>query len=159
MSEPLKDKVIVQLRRGGLQLPRGPRPGRQWAPVTPGERQLLLEARRLDRVRLLLLEEVGRLRQMTARIPRAEILAAAAREAERMKHCPLSQPELLIVVGAASGETVEETAARLHSAYDTVRNARVRAVEKLRARSMLHAVALCLTEEWITRDQIRGVTP
>ena len=158
MSEPLKDKVIAQLRRGGLELPRGPRPGQRWIPTSTAEQQLLAEARRLDRVRLLLLEEVGRLRQVTARIPRAEVIAAAAREAEHMKRCPLNPTELLVVTGAARGETAEETATRLQFAHDTVRNARVRAVDKLGARSMLHVVALCLTEEWVTRDQIRGVT-
>ncbi|WP_432193780.1 helix-turn-helix transcriptional regulator [Streptomyces sp. bgisy027] len=159
MSEPLKDKEIAQLRRGGLLLPPGPRPGRRWLPGTPAEQHLLSEGRRLDRVRLLLLEEVGRLRQVAARIPRAEVLAAAAREAERMKRCPLSQTELLIVTGAARGETAEQTAARLHFAHDTVRTARVRAVDKLGANNMLHVVALCLTEEWVSRDQVRGVAP
>ncbi|MCZ4611836.1 LuxR C-terminal-related transcriptional regulator, partial [Streptomyces sp. Lzd4kr] len=139
--------------------PTSSRSSRRWLPATPAEQHLLAEGRRLDRVRLLLLEEVGRLRQVTARIPRAETLAAAAREAEKMKRCPLSPTELLIVTGAAAGETTEETAARLQYTYDTVKTARHRAISRLEARSMLHVVALCLTEEWVTRDQVRGVAP
>lgn len=160
MTAILDGKVLAQLRKAGLQRPRPPYPGRAWVPHTDAEQHLLREGCRLDRVRLLLLEEIGRLRRETARMPRKEVLAAAARTAERLRQCPLSQAEVAIVAAAAAGESVEETAHRLCLPYDTVRSRRQRAVSRLQARSIPHAVALCVSAGWITSWQIEeGVTP
>lgn len=156
----LTDKAIAQLRNAGLARPRAPYPGQVWTPRTEAEQHLLGEGQRLDRLRQFLLEEVGRLRQQTARVPRAEVLAAAARTADRLRQCPLSQSQLAVVAGAAAGETPEETADRLHLAYDTVKRHRQRAVSRLEARSMPHAVALCVAAAWVTPGQlVGGVTP
>lgn len=156
----LTDRHIGQLRNAGLTRPRAPYPGQTWTPRTDAERHLLTEGQRLDRLRLFLLEELGRLREQTAAIPRAEVLAAAARTAERLSGCPLSQSQLAVVCGAAAGEMPEETAARLRLSYDTVKRHRQRAVSRLQARSMLHAVALCVAAEWVTPGQLAGgVTP
>lgn len=156
----LTDKHIMQLRNAGLTRPRAPYPGQVWTPRTDAERHLLAEGQRLDRLRLFLLEELGRLRQQAAGIPRVEVLAAAARAAERLSGCPLSQSQLAVVCGAAAGETPEETASRLHLSYDTVTRYRQRAVSRLEARSMPHAVALCVAAGWVIPGQVTGgVTP
>lgn len=160
MTEVLNDKALAQLRTAGLVLPRSAQPGRYWAPGTAEEQHLLNEARRLDRVRLVLLEHVGVLRQQSGRIPRAEALAAAARTAERLRDCPLSPAQLSIVAAAAAGETPEETASRLCLSYDTVRSHRRRLLSRLEARSITHAVALCVAAGWVTVGQVTGgVTP
>src|SRR5687767_2026140 len=85
VHERLEDRVLEQIRTAGLVRPGGPYAGREWRPRTPAEAQLWREACRLDRVRQLLLGEVGRLRQERAvRAERRERRAAAARTAERM---------------------------------------------------------------------------
>ncbi|NUS29782.1 MAG: hypothetical protein HOV92_36965 [Streptomyces sp.] len=161
MKEMLTDKALVQLRNAGLVLPRGAQPGRHWVPGTAVEQHLLREGQRLDRLRLVLLEYVGRLRQQTAGPPRVEVLAAVSRTAERLSGCPLSPAQLRIIAAAAAGEAQEETAARLCLSYDTVRGHRKRAVSRLQARSVTHAVALCVAAAgWITAGQVTGgVTP
>lgn len=156
MTGTLTDRTLAQLRTAGLARPRAPRPGQAWAPRTEAEQHLLSEGQRLDRVRLVLLEELGRLRQQTARIPRAELVAAAVRTAERLSGCPLSQSQLAVVSGAAAGETTEETAARLRLSYDTIKRHRQRAVSRLEARSMPHAVALCVAADWVTPGELAG---
>ena len=160
MTAVLTDTAIVQLRRAGLVLPRPPYPGKEWRPSTPAEQHLLQEGYRLDRARQALLGEVGRLRQQTARPSRAEALAVAARDAERLSDCPLSQSQLAAMVAAAAGERPEDTARRLSLSYDTVKSHRHRAMSRLQARSMTHAVALCVSAGWVTARQIReGVAP
>lgn len=155
----LTDKNIAHLRNAGLTRPRAPRPGQAWTPRTQAEQHLLGEGQRLDRVRLVLLEEPGRLRVQQP-LP-AEVLAAAARTAERLSGCPLSQSQLAVLSGAAAGEAPEETAARLHLSYDTIKRHRQRAVARLEARSMPQAVAQCVAAGWVTPGQLLagGVTP
>lgn len=154
--KPLTDKTLAQLRNAGLQRPRTTQPGQPWTPRTQAEAHLLAEAQRLDRIRLLLLEEVGRLRQQTGRVPRAEAIAAAAREAERLKVCPLGAAQLNVVQAAAAGESPHATARRLSLSFSTVRSHRQRAVRRLDARDMDHAVELCTTAGWITAGQPAG---
>lgn len=157
--EPLSGKVIEQLRRAGLVRPRPPYPGQTWRPRTEAEQHLLLEGYRLDRIRQLLLAEVGRLRGNASRA-RREDAAAATQEAKRLHACPLTSQMLAIIAAAAAGETPEETAKRLCLAYETVKSHRQRAVLRLHARSMTHAVAICVMHGWVTARQIEhGVTP
>jgi len=149
VNATLTDKHLAQLRTAGLARPRPPYPGQEWKPRTPAEEHLLREGHRLDRLRLLLLEEVGRLRRQTARTPRREVMAAAARTADRMSGCPLSPAQLAAVAAAAAGESSEETAGRLCLSYETVKTNRQRALARLEARSMPHAVALVLAHGWL----------
>lgn len=160
MTGILGDKALAQLRQAGLVLPRSGQPGRYWVPGTADEQHLLNEGRRLDRVRLVLLEHVGVLRQQTGRVPRGQALAAAARTAERLRDCPLSPAQLSVLAGAAAGETPQETASRLCLSYEAVRSQRQRVLSKLEARSITHAVALCVAAGWVTVGQVTGgVTP
>ncbi|MDN3021566.1 helix-turn-helix transcriptional regulator [Streptomyces sp. S.PB5] len=160
MTAALTDKAIAQLRNAGLTRPRAPYPGQVWTPRTEAEQHLLSEGYRLDRLRLVLLEEVGRLRGQMPRRPRGEVIADAARTIDRLKDCPLSQAQLGIVAAAAAGESPEGTARRLCLSYDTVKSHRQRAVARLEARNILHAVALCVAAGWITDLQItQGVSP
>lgn len=153
MTAQLTDKTLAQVRHSGLALPRAPYPGQEWTPRTPAEQHLLREGRRLDRLRMLLLEEVGRLRQQQRRKPRAERVADASRTIERLKDCPLSPRELDVIAAAAAGELPEETAARLVLAYQSITSHRQRAVSRLQARNVTHAVALCAAAGWITVGQ------
>ncbi|MFU0241698.1 helix-turn-helix transcriptional regulator [Streptomyces scabiei] len=154
----LTDQVLAQLRARGLALPRGPRPGQPWAPRTDAEAGLLVEARRLDRARQQLLAEVGRLRHLLGvrRGDGQERREETARLAERWTDCPLGVSQLNVLVGAARGELPEETAARLHIADATVKSTRRRAVMRLEARSVTHAVAIAVAAGWITSDDIDG---
>ena len=154
----LADQVLAQLRARGLVLPKGPRPGQPWAPRTDAESHLLIEARRMDRARLQLLGEVGRLRHQLGlrRTGGQERREATARLAERFSGCPLGVSQLNVLVGAARGEASEETAARLHLADATVKVTRKRAVIRLEARSVTHAVAIAVTAGWITPEDIGG---
>ncbi|WP_086746175.1 helix-turn-helix transcriptional regulator [Streptomyces scabiei] len=146
----LTAQVLAQLRTAGLVLPRGPYPGRSWAPRTEAETHLLAEARRLDRARQLLLVEVGRARHGAPRRDGREYWQAAARAALRHAvDCPLGNSQLAVLVGAALGEQPEETAARLELALGTVKTARQRAIRNLGARSITHAVALAVAAGWI----------
>lgn len=156
MIAVLTDKVLAQFRTAGLVRPKSPYPGRAWAPRTDAEHHLLREGYRLDRLRLLLLEEVGRLRREAARVPRREVLAAAARTADRLKDCPLTSGQLEAIAAAAAGESPEDTAARLCLSYDTVKSRRQRAVSRLEARNLAHAVALCTAAGWVTAGQTTG---
>jgi len=156
----LTDKAVAQLRTAGLVRPRSTYPGQAWAPRTDAEQHLLREASRLDRLRLRLLEEVGRLRQELTQTPRREVTAAAARTADRLRDCPLTPALLGIIAAAAAGESQEETARRLCLSYDTVKTHRQRAVMRLEARNVTHAVALCTAAGWVTAQQItEGVAP
>ncbi|MDX2566052.1 LuxR C-terminal-related transcriptional regulator [Streptomyces scabiei] len=156
----MADQVLAQLRARGLVLPRGPRPGQPWAPRTDAESGLLFEARRLDRARQQLLAEVGRLRHLLGvrRGDGQERREETARLAERWSGCPLGVTQLNVLVGAARGELPEETAARLHIADATVKSTRRRAVMRLEARSVTHAVAISVTAGWITPGDIEGTT-
>ena len=157
----LADQVLAQLRVRGLVLPRAPRPGQPWTPRTDAESHLLAEARRLDRARQQLLAEVGRLRHRLGlrRGDGQERREETARLAERWSGCPLGVSQLNVLVGAARGEAVEETAARLYLACDTVKNTRKRAVVRLEARSVAHAVAIAVAAGWITSEDIGGGDP
>lgn len=165
MTATVADDVLDQVRKAGLVRPRSSYPGQAWQPRTPAEEHLLREACRLDRVRQLLLGEIGRLRHETAprdarRDARRDRIAAAARTANRLADCPLSPSQLQVIAAAAAGESAEDTALRLVLAYDTVRSQRKRAVHRLGARSMTHAVALAVEAGWVTSAQVlRGVTP
>ncbi|WP_405930351.1 LuxR C-terminal-related transcriptional regulator [Streptomyces sp. NBC_00827] len=161
MSELMTDEVLKQLRTAGLMRPRPPYPGQPWQPRTPAEEHLLREGCRLDRVRQLLLGEVGKLRhEVDARAGRRQRLAVASRTAVRLSGCPLTPSELKVIAAAAAGESAEDTSLRLVVAYDTVRTQRKRAVHRLGARSMTHAVALAVEAGWISSEQIRGgLTP
>lgn len=150
----LTDKVLAQLRTAGLALPKSPYPGQAWAPRTDAEQHLLRESRRLDRLRQLLLEEVGRLRKEAGHKPRREVIAAAAHTAGRLKDCPLSPQERAIIAAAAAGESPQETARRLCLAYDTVKSHRQRALSRLEARSVPHAVALAVAAGWVSARQV-----
>ena len=154
----LADQVLAQLRSRGLVLPRAPRPGQPWTPRTEAESHLLVEARRLDRARQALLGEVGRLRHVLGvrRGAGQERREETARLAERWSDCPLGVSQLNILIGAARGEAAEQTAARLHLADATVKSTRRRAVIRLEARSVTHAVALAVLAGWITPEDIGG---
>lgn len=154
----LPDQVLAQLRAKGLILPRGPRPGQPWTPRTGAETHLLAEARRLDRARQLLLAEVGRLRHRLGvrRTDGQEQREEAARTATRWSGCPLGVSQLNVLVAAAQGELPEETAARLFLALGTVKSTRVRAVQRLGARNVAHAVAISVAAGWITPEQFGG---
>lgn len=153
MSAPLPEMALVQLRAAGLARPRSPQAGQAWTPSTKAEQHLLSEAQRLDRLRLLLLEEIGRLRHQAPRPSRTQVLEAVARTAVRLRECPLTPMLLAVVEAAAAGDSVEDTARRLSLAYDTVKTHRQRAVSRLQARSVSHAVALCVAAGWITPGQ------
>lgn len=160
MIEPLSDKALAQLRTAGLERPRPPYPGREWKPRTDAEQHLLREGFRLDRLRQLLLAEIGRLRQETAKVPRREAIEAAARIADRLRQCPLTQAQLAVIAAAAAGESQEDTARRLFISYDTVKSHRQRALLRLHAHNITHAVALCAAAGWVTPQQIeKGVAP
>lgn len=156
----LPPSALAQLRRAGVTLPRPSAPGTEWTPRTDAERHLLRECHRLDRIRQMLLAEVGRLRQSLGQAPQRERVAAAARTAGRLSACPLTTGQLSVLAAAAAGESPEDTARRLVVTYDTVRSQRQRAVHRLGARSVTHAVALAVAAGWITREQVTGgVTP
>jgi DNA-binding CsgD family transcriptional regulator len=150
----VRQLALAQARTAGLVLPRSARPGQAWVPRTPAEEQLLREAQRLERIRLLLLEELGRARAEAGRRPLSEKVAAAAREAERLKTCPLTPAQLNAVAGAAAGESVPATARRMNLARETVRSHRQRALQRLEARDMAHAVQLCTAAGWLTPGQL-----
>jgi DNA-binding CsgD family transcriptional regulator len=154
----LPDQVLAQLRTGGLVPPRGPRPGLAWVPRTEAETHMLAEGRRLDRARHLLLAEVGRLRHLLGvrRTDGQERREADARAAAQWSGCPLGVSQLSVLVGAARGELPEETAARLHLAYGTVKSTRVRAVRRLEARNITHAVAIAVAAGWIAPKDLDG---
>ncbi|MBD0837398.1 helix-turn-helix transcriptional regulator [Streptomyces sp. TRM68416] len=158
MTKPPTTKGVdlVQVRRAGLRLPRTTVPGQPWTPRTPAEHHLLGEAQRLYRNCLLLLEEIGQLRQQATVPSRAEQLAAAAREAERLKACPLAPAQLKAIEAAAAGESVHATARRLSLSFETVRSHRQRAMKRLDARDIEQAVEVCTAAGWITAAQTEG---
>jgi DNA-binding CsgD family transcriptional regulator len=156
---PLPDRLIAQLRRAGLVRPRAPYPGQVWTPRTEAEHHLLQEAYRLDRVRQLLLADLGRWRSEATRARRG-VVAAAAETAKRLHGCPLSTQMLSVVAAAAAGESPEETALRLGLSYEAIKSHRARAVHRLHARNIPHAVAICTARGWVTAGQIeQGLTP
>ncbi|MEH0564683.1 hypothetical protein QBA57_39820 [Streptomyces scabiei] len=146
----LTAQVLAQLRTAGLVLPRGPYPGRPWAPRTDAETHLLAEARRLDRARQQLLAELGRMRHGTPHRNAREVRKAAVRAVQRhAADCPLSGGQLAALAGAAIGERPEETAARLDLPLGTLRSTRARALDRLGALNITHAVALATSAGWI----------
>lgn len=162
MTTQLTDKALEQIRKGALVRPRGPRPGQQWTPRTAAEEHLLREASRLERVRQMLLGEVGRLRHKAAAgsSGRRDHIEQAARSADRLADCPLTPAQLAILAAAAAGEDLQDTGRRTLIAYDKVVSHRKRAVARLGARGTTHAVAICVAAGWITREQIAlGVSP
>lgn len=159
MSTTSPEEVVKRVRTAGLVLPRAPYPGQRWTPRTEAEGHLLREALRLDQIRRLLLDEIGRLRPDQPTRTRAQILADTAREAERLKECPLSPTLLNIVAAAAANESPRDTARRLHLSYETVKSHRHRAMSRLEVHSMDDAVALCAAAGWVTPGHItRGGT-
>lgn len=159
VSAPLSADVLAQIRTAGLTLPRPPYPGQGWTPLTGPEQHLLREGYRLDRVRQLLLAEIGRLRRIYA--DRAvQRSAGAAGPLEHAELCPLTHGERTALAAAAAGESPADTSRRLLIPYDTVRSQRKRAVSRLGARTVIHAVAIAVAAGWITGEQITGgVTP
>ncbi|CBG73470.1 putative regulatory protein [Streptomyces scabiei 87.22] len=146
----LTAQVLAQLRTAGLVLPRGPYPGRPWAPRTDAETHLLAESRRLDRARQQLLAELGRMRHGTPHRTAREVRKAAVRAVQRhAADCPLSGGQLAVLAGAAIGERPEETAARLDMPLGTLRSTRARALDRLGALNITHAVALAVAAGWI----------
>lgn len=154
MTEPLSPAALAQLRQAGLTRPKGTGPGRTWSPRTDAEQHLLREGYRLDRVRQLLLAEVGRLREGQAQ--RRERIKTAARTADRPSTCPLTPGQLDVLAGAAAGESPEDTARRLAVGYNAVRYHRHRAARRLGARNLMHAVALAVAAGWISRERVMG---
>lgn len=152
----LSAEVLAQIRTDGLLLPRQPFPGQGWAPSTGAEQHLLREGYRLNRVRLLLLAEVSRLRRCYAD-------RAARRSAVLGEHtdpCPLKGAELRALVGAAAGESPRGTGRRVLLTDSAVRKHRLAAQRRLGARSLPHAVALAVAAGWITSEQItEGLAP
>ncbi|MDX3629018.1 hypothetical protein PV728_01575 [Streptomyces europaeiscabiei] len=153
----LTAQALAQLRTAGLVLPRGPYPGRPWAARTEAETHLLAEARRLDRARQQLLAELGRMRHGAPSRDGREYWKAAVRAAQRQSvDCPLSGSQLAVLVGAALGERPEETAARLEVPLGTIRSTRARALDRLGARNISHAVALAVAAGWIRPEHADG---
>ncbi|MFF5004655.1 hypothetical protein ACFY3G_17710 [Streptomyces phaeochromogenes] len=156
----LSDEVLAQLRTAGLARPRPPQRGREWTPTTEPERHLLREACRLDRVRRMLLEDIGRRAKEAARLRRAyagqSVRQHNAGAAAPVGKCPLPPHELEVIAAAAAGETLEQTSGHLVLAYETIRTRRKRAVHRLGVRSVTQAVALLVDGGWITSEQIFG---
>jgi DNA-binding CsgD family transcriptional regulator len=59
---------------------------------------------------------------------------------------PLTQREVEVLEGAARGETAEQTGARVYLAGETVKGYRKRAVAKLDAANITHAVVLAAVQ-------------
>ncbi|MFM9473985.1 helix-turn-helix domain-containing protein [Streptomyces scabiei] len=153
----LTAQVLAQLRTAGLVLPRGPYPGRPWAPRTEAETHLLAEAQRMDRARQLLLAELGRMRHGTPHRDAREVRKAAVRAALRhAADCPLSGGQLAVLVGAAIGEKPEETAARLDMPLGTLRSTRARVLDRLGALNITHAAVLAVAAGWIRPEKADG---
>ncbi|MFD9445481.1 hypothetical protein ACFWBR_42450 [Streptomyces sp. NPDC060006] len=154
-APPLSGEVLGQIRTAGLVLPRPPVSGQGWAPATGAEKHLLREGYRLDRVRQLLLAEVGRLRRFY--VDRAARRTAGP-GADTADACPLLPVELRALVGAAAGESPRETGRRALVNEATVCRHRLAGQRRLGARSVTHAVALAVAAGWITPEQITGGT-
>lgn len=106
-----------------------------------------------------LLAERVRLAEELARqnaVIRKQNEARAARERQVLgrPRCSLSVAQLETVLAAACGEHIEQTARRMSAAVDTVKSRRRAVVARLGARSMTHAVALCMDNGWITPEDI-----
>jgi DNA-binding CsgD family transcriptional regulator len=143
MAEPLAPEVLAAIARSGLALPKGPAPGQQWRPRSRDEEHLLIQARQLDRMRQLLLGEVGRLRHTVLGLRVALRRKAAPR-------CPLTDPQIQVLAAAAVGETVEATAHRLFMSESMVKAHRARAIKNLGAGDIAHAVGIAMSAHWIT---------
>ncbi|MGI5441667.1 helix-turn-helix domain-containing protein [Streptomyces shenzhenensis] len=146
MTEPLPPVVLTRISRAGMVLPPTPGPAQSWQPRTAAERHLQGEVFRLDRVRRVLLGEVDRLRRAS---PGGVAQPAPVR-------CPLTPKQLDILAGAAAGETSEDTSRRLLMPFNTVKTHRQRAVRKLGARGITHAVAIVVAAGWIPRERVTG---
>lgn len=147
MSEPLAEDALARMRQAGLVLPKDPAPGQRWLPRTPAEAHLLRQAQQLDVMRQRLLAEVGRLRH-DRRSATTPVCAPGP------DTCPLTPSQLLYVAAAAGGESVDTTARRLFVSPHTIRTHRVRALRRLGARDMAHAVWLATAAGWLTPDHI-----
>ncbi|MFG2515999.1 LuxR C-terminal-related transcriptional regulator [Streptomyces sp. NPDC048584] len=146
MTATLIRDLVALARNAGLRLPRV-LPGQEWRPATPAERHLLAEAQRLDRIRESLLAEIGRLRTATPPRERSELARLQV-----LRNSPLTAGQLEALAAAAHGETIEDTARRLHVTPDTVKSARQRAARRLGAHGMVQAVALAVAAGWIPVD-------
>ncbi|WP_405994996.1 LuxR C-terminal-related transcriptional regulator [Streptomyces sp. NBC_00986] len=146
----MSDRTIKRLSQAGFERPRPPYPGKLWQPHTDAEGHLLREGFRLDRARQLLLVEIGRLRAESGTRSRQDVTASAAREAERLRECPLAQRQWHVIAAAAAGETVEGTAARMFLTCDAIKSHRQRALLRLNAHNLTHAVAICVAAGWVS---------
>lgn len=77
-------------------------------------------------------------------------------EGQRRPKGPLTRCQLNAVIGAARGETAQETAARLGVAVDTVRSHRIRAFARLGRSTAAGAVAVAMATGLITPGDIRA---
>ncbi len=59
-----------------------------------------------------------------------------------------------VLIGGARGESVEETARRLHYSYASIKFHRASLLRRLGARSFPHAVALAFANGLLTSDDI-----
>lgn len=148
----ITEATLARLRTPGPRRPRGPRPDRRWMPVTGAEVLLDAESSRWHRVSQMLLDELGRVR-----LELAGALAARRLDREALGPCPLTGAELRALTAAAAGESAGETARRLLISEAAVKQARQAAVQRLGARSAIHAVALAAAAGWIRPSQlVRG---
>ena len=64
----------------------------------------------------------------------------------------LSGPEQMVLAGAALGESMDETAARLWKSSETVKSQRRSIIRKLRARNITHAVYIATSRGLLQRN-------
>lgn len=148
-GERLTMEVIARLRGAGPRWPRTLYPGRRWTPATPTEELLAGEVSRWHRTCQMLLGELGRARPEPAR-------PAVRGRARVPEDCPLSDAELRALTAAATGEPLEASARRLWVSTTHLKHARQGALQRLRARNVTHAVALCMAAGWITPEALTG---
>lgn len=68
--------------------------------------------------------------------------------------CDLTRVQLDTMLAAARGESIERTAARMYVGIDTIKSRRRSALMLLGARSVSHAVAICMGRGWITAAEV-----
>ncbi|MEN2423060.1 helix-turn-helix transcriptional regulator [Streptomyces rimosus] len=97
-----------------------------------------------------------------ARTPLERAVRDLVREVDRMRaqaalrpYVRPTQRQLEVLLGAANGEQVRDTAARLSLTTDCVRTHRHHAYRRMRARNSTHAVALAMAAGMIRPGQIR----
>jgi two-component system NarL family response regulator len=70
---------------------------------------------------------------------------------------PLSERELEVLLAAAKGETMEETAARLWLSLETIKSHRRNVIAKLGARNLSHAIALAVRSGLMSVESVEPV--